>query len=187
MSAGLPAPDCIKCPCLPYTLCGIQCFQSLAKNQRLPITASVMQHFLSSCSVAGGDQYEALLLWAISCLALFVFIHSDEFTLTSQSPTPAVTVSDMAVDSQADPSVVSMHLRRAKTNPFGCSISVFLVRTGAHLCHVAALFNYLVSCPTNKGPLTLLNTSLLRARAKPSALSAWIPRCTQVTGSKFGL
>lgn len=153
VSAGLPAPDRSECPRLPYTLRGIQRSQSLAKSQRLPITASVMRHLLSSWSVAGGDQYEARLLWAASCLAFFGFLRSGEFTLASQSAIPAIMANDVAVDSREHPSVVSVHLRRAKTDPFGRGVSLFLGRTGVDLCPVAALLNYLVRRPTGEGPL----------------------------------
>ena len=66
---------------------------------------------------------------------------------------PAICRSDVAVDSRSSPSVLSVHLRRAKTDPFGRAVTLFLGRSQSDVCPVAALLNYLAIRPAAEGPL----------------------------------
>ena len=93
------------------------------------------------------------MFWAAACLAFFGFLRSGEFTLESANATPAFKAEDVAVDSRSAPSVISIRLRFAKTDPFGQGVSVFLGRTNAALCPVAAMLNYLTVRPATAGPL----------------------------------
>ena len=93
------------------------------------------------------------MMWAASCLAFFGFLRSGEFTLQTAAAAPAIRASDAAVDSHTAPSVVCIHLRKAKTDPFGRGISLYLGRTGTDICPVAALLNYLSIRPRGDGPI----------------------------------
>ena len=93
------------------------------------------------------------MLWAAACLAFFGFLRSGEFTLQTSSDPPAISAADVSVDSRSAPSVVSVRLRRAKTDPFGEGVSIYLGRTNTDLCPVVAMLNYMVARPSAQGPL----------------------------------
>ena len=103
-------------------------------------------------------------MWAASCLAFFRFLRSGEFTLQTAAAAPAIQVSDTAMDSHTVPSVVCIHLRKAKMDPFGRDILLYLGRTGTDICPVAALLNYLLIRPCGDGPM--------HVRAP-----GWLPHC----------
>ena len=153
VSAGLPTPNRADWPRLHYTLRGIQRSQPSAQRQRLPITATVMRNLLHTWSSAPTDHYKSRLMWAASCLAFFGFLRSGEFTLRSLAESPAILASDAAVDSRTEPSVVTIRLRRAKTDPFGRGVSIYLGKTETDICPVAAILNYLAVRPQGEGPL----------------------------------
>ena len=101
-------------------------------------------------------EYDARLLWAACCVGFFGFLRAGEFTSTGLQPSPSICVSDVAVSLHTAPSVVQVHLRRAKTDPFGHGVEIFLGKTGKSLCPVAAILNYLLIRPPGDGPLFVL-------------------------------
>ena len=111
-----------------------------------------MRHLLSAWSTGVVDQYEACLLLASSCHTFLGFLYSGDFTLSSLTMSPAVLVSDAAVDSQSESSALCINLWRAKTNPFGC---IYPGRTGIELYPVAAMLNFLAVRPPGKGLLSM--------------------------------
>ena len=153
ITAGLPAPQRAEWPRLKYVLKGIARVQPLPSARRLPITAAIMLRLQAVCSTVTADVVEAHMLWAACCLGYFGFMRSGEFTLQNASSPPSVRVSDIAVDSHDSPSLVSLFLRRAKTDPFGKGISIFLGKSGSTLCPVLAVLSYLAVRPNSEGPL----------------------------------
>ena len=161
ISAGLPAPQRAEWPRLQYVLKGIARVQPSPSTRRLPITAAIMLRLQSVCSTVTTNVIEANMLWAACCLGYFGFMRSGEFTLQSPSSPPSVLVSDVEVDSHVSPSLVRLFLRRAKTDPFGKGISIFLGKSGSTLCPVFAILSYLAVRPNTKGAL------LVRADGSP--------------------
>ena len=53
-----------------------------------------------------------------------------------------LSVQDVAVDSHTNPSMVRVHLQQSKTDPFRHGVDIFLGRTDAALCPVAAILAY---------------------------------------------
>ena len=51
------------------------------------------------------------------------------------------------------PSTIRLHIRKAKSDPFGNGIFIFLGKTGCHLCPVSAVLNYMARRPQGEGPL----------------------------------
>ena len=85
------------------------------------------------------------MLWA-ACCVFFGFLRAGEFTLTAGQdfdPLSALTVQDMSVDQHANPSMVRLHQKQSKTDPFRHGVDVFLGRTNMVLCPVARARHHL--------------------------------------------
>ena len=158
VSAGFSAPNRSDWPRLQYTLKGIQRSQAPIPKRRMPITSHIMAHLLSAWQSGIEDDYETRLLWAAACLAFFGFLRSGEFAAETSTTPPSIQVSDVSVDSRTAPSVVSIHLRKAKTDPFGRGITVYLGKTGRDLCPVAAILRLLGRTPTHQARCTSVCT-----------------------------
>ena len=59
---------------------------------------------------------------------------------------------DVAVDNHTNPSMVKVHLKQSKTDPFRHGVDIFLGRTNADLCPVAAIMAYYSIRPPVPGP-----------------------------------
>lgn len=155
--AGLGAPVTAQWPRLHYTVRGIK--RSGAgnpKKPRLPITPAILNGLCRVWSAGKVETgYDARLLWAACCLGYFGFLRAGEFTAASLSSPPGIRVSDVAVDSHESPSVLRVHLRKAKTDPFGKGVEIYLGKTGLPLCPVVALTNFMARRPPGleDGPL----------------------------------
>ena len=116
---------------------------------------------------APSDQhYQASLFWAACCLGFFGFMRAGEFTMVDPGAPPAIMSSDVAVDSHSSPSTVRVFLKRAKMDPFGRGVHIYLGRTQRSLCPVAAILRYLAVHPAGEGPLLIFRdgTPLSRER-----------------------
>lgn len=60
-------------------------------------------------------------MWAVTCVGYFGFLRAREFTMSSPF------LEDIAVDSRT---AIRLLLRRAKTNPFGKGMEIFLGSSG---------------------------------------------------------
>jgi hypothetical protein len=54
-------------------------------------------------------------------------------------PSFSLTPEDVSVDDHDNPSMVHIHLKCSKTDPFWHGVDIYLGRTGRDLCPVAAL------------------------------------------------
>lgn len=153
IAVGLPDFNYSQWPRLHYVLRGVKRSpsQPLSSTRRLPITINILQDLLRVWA-SDPDPFRARLLWAASCLGFFGFMRSGELTNDGKEP-PAIRVGDVAVDSHTTPSILSVFLRRAKTDPFGKGVHIYLGRTGALICPISAILNYLVVRPAGDGPL----------------------------------
>ena len=85
--------------------------------------------------------------------SFFGFLRAGEAT-SRPGEEAAIQIGDVAVDSHSSPSMVCIHLRKSKTDPFGKGVDLFFGKTGAEVCPVAAILTYLVMRPKIKaGPL----------------------------------
>ena len=62
---------------------------------------------------------------------------------------------DVAVDSHTNPSVVRVFLQRAKADPFGKGVSIYLAKTDSLVCPVFVVLHYLVIHSPGEGPLSV--------------------------------
>lgn len=95
------------------------------------------------------------MLWATCCMCFFGFLRSGEVTLVSQSeydPETHLSEGDVALDSLVHPSVVRIHIKASKTDPFRQGVFIYLGSTGNDLCPVAAISAYLATRDHDPGP-----------------------------------
>ena len=95
------------------------------------------------------------MLWAVCCICFFGFFRLGEITAPTSVYDAAsqMSMSDVAVDCPKNPSVVSLHLRRAKTDQLGKGTHVYLSRAHNELCPVSALLAYIGMRGQDPGPL----------------------------------
>ena len=144
-------------PLLQYVLRGIKRSPTHAPRQpRLPITPAILRLLKFVWSPLAVSDPDYIMLWAACCLGFFGFMRAGEFTATSVGdfdPSTSLCISDMSVDDRENPSMVCVVLRQSKTDPFRKGISIYLGRTYADLCPVAAILAYIAVRPSITGPL----------------------------------
>ena len=79
-------------------------------------------------------------------------MRAGEFTAVSMAP-PGYLLSEVAINSRFVPTVVRLRLCRAKTDPFGRGLEIFLGVSGIEVCPVTALMRYLAVRPPGDGLL----------------------------------
>lgn len=187
--AGLPDPSQSSPPRLAYVLKGIQRNSpSHGRMKRLPLTPDLLLkiHALWSNHPISFDK---VMLWAAFCTGFFGFMRSGEFTF-SASGHEGLSVDDIAIDSRQDPQIMTILLRRSKTDPFGTGTRLYLGRTGNKLCPISAMLAYLAIRPHVAGPLFILQdgTPLTRGRLVThlrQALSQLNVNATNFSGHSF--
>jgi len=96
------------------------------------------------------------MLWASFCVGFFGFMRSGEFSVTGNTDRDSIiplAVSDVSVDSRDDPQIITIHLRRSKTDQYARGEYLYLGRTYDSLCPVSAILAYLAVRPPSPGPL----------------------------------
>ena len=99
-------------------------------------------------------------------LGFFGFLRAGKFTVpsvTSFNPETHLAVSNVAV---VNPSLLRVHIKCSKTDPFRWGVHIFLGKTGNRLCPVKAMVDYLELRGGNPGPLLRFQdgSPLTRAR-----------------------
>jgi len=155
------APDPFQSPLgrLQYVLQGAKRMEArsgTSPRTRLPIGPDILRT-LRRIWQDSGDPDKAML-WAAACLGFFGFLRAGEFTVPSEEGFDAsthLTHQDIAIDDPRRPNMIRVHLKQSKTDPFRKGVSLFIGKTGAELCPVAALLGYLVERGQRPGPLFL--------------------------------
>ena len=160
-------------PILQYVLRGVRRAPRPPTQPRLPITPQILRHIKSQWAPHCGET-DYKMLWAACCVGFFGFMRAGEFTSRAGDASPSLTADDIAVDSREDPSMVRIHLKHSKTDPFRHGVDIYLGRTGRDLCPVAALLAYLAVRPAVNGPLFIFadSTPLTRERLVESVRRA---------------
>ena len=143
---GLPDPALSSLSRLEYVLRGIRKVSSSVHcPTRLPVTPGVLGHLFTVWSQPPVSK-DRVMLWAACCTGFFGFLQSDEFTCPSlEASSPSMlSVGDIVVDSHTNPSFLTLHLRRSKTDNFGVGATIYLARVDGPICPVKALLPYLV-------------------------------------------
>ena len=139
--AGLANPSLNSPPKLCYFLKGIRA-----------LNPSDYPLHPTCCGGLWSMSFDTVMLWAAFCLGVFRFFRSGEFT---QSPHTeyVLTREDVAIDSREDPQLLTVRLRKSKTDPFGAGTYIYIGRTGTTLCPVPSVLAYLAIRPQRQGPL----------------------------------
>ena len=155
--SGLPDRVLDSDMMLTYVLRGIhRSSPPVPPRHRLPITADIMRVLFNAWSNAPeAGCYDVSMLWAAACVGFFGFMRAGEFTCSSWRTFTADMLSprDISVDSHEDPGMVSILLRRSKTDPFGVGVTIHLGRTHQDICPVSALLGYIARRGQSYGPL----------------------------------
>ena len=159
ISYGLPDPFTASLPRLEQTLREVKvCYGRTGRNsssQKLPITPKILREFKQLWK-PHEKEYEYIMLWAACCSCFFGFFRSGEITspsLTSYDPLTHLSFTDVATDSQSNPSLIQFSLKASKTNSFRKGVHVVVGRTSDDLCPVAAMLAYLAVRGGSPGPL----------------------------------
>ena len=126
---------------------------------RLPITVQIMRNIEQTLSESANP--ERLVVWAIACTAFFVFFRLGELLPVSAAafnPTTDLAWGDVCADSLSAPTMIQIHLKRSKYDQFGIGANILVGTTGAELCPVRAILDYIAVCGTQPGAF-FLNSS----------------------------
>ena len=139
LSLGLPDPrEQSSLPILRRVQAGISRTRlgTAPSRIRLPITPQLLRQIKHSLESTAHQ--ERVVIWAICCVAFFGCFRLGELLLESPSNFEPRAWGDVAVDNQAAPSILQIHLKQSKTDQFGRGVDIVLGRTGKGLCPVAA-------------------------------------------------
>ncbi len=160
IETGNIPPPMSQWPQLQYVLKGIKRRDSSTphstRTKWLPITAEIMSIIQSVLltGASGLDQSNSLMLWAACCTGYFGFMRSGEFTsCQANQGSSTLQTSEVAMDSHSNPTVIRLFLRKAKTDPFGKGVYIYLGKTSKPVCLVMVLRKYLAIRPSHQGAL----------------------------------
>ena len=119
--------------------------QGRQSRSRLPITPLILRKIKQIWSTPP-QNYDNTMLWAAATLCFFGFLRAGEIIVPSDKgydPTAHLSFSDIAVDNMANPSIMQVHIKASKTDPFRKGVSIYVGRTGNDLSPIAAMLTYL--------------------------------------------
>ena len=161
---GLGDPFVASWTLLEYTLRGVKVRQArqgdTRSKKRLPITPEILRK-LRKFWEKDRTNHDHIMLWAACCTCFFGFLRSGEVTVPSlkeYDPEGHLSEGDVTLNSQRDPSIVRVHIKASKTDPFRRGVYVFLRKTGNELCPVVAVAAYLVVRGRQPGPFFRFST-----------------------------
>ena len=147
ISYNYPDPNISGMPKLEQVLRGIkkQNSAACAKRERLPITPDTLVK-LRSVWERNNIKQDNIMLWAVSSLCFFVFFRAGELTIhaeESYDPQTHLNYEDIAMDSFSNPTIMKVHLKESKTDPYRKGVDIFVGCTHDKLCPIAAVLAYL--------------------------------------------
>ena len=111
--------------------------------------------------------HDNILLWAACCIAFFGFLRCSEFTVPSThdyDPSVHLSPEDLTIDSRDSPSVLQVHIKQSKANPFCKGVRLVLGKTDADVCPLKAILPYMVIRGNTPGPFFLMADRQLLTR-----------------------
>jgi hypothetical protein len=160
ISLGLPDPrEQSSLPILKRVQAGISRIRMLKGSPpriRLPITAHILGKIQTTLNASTDP--DKTVIWAIAATAFFGFFRLGELLPTSLSafhPAKSLAWGDVAVDNQAKPTMIQLHLKTSKCDQYGSGSDIVVGRTGNSLCPVTALMQYIDLRGNQAGPFFL--------------------------------
>lgn len=161
--SGFPDPGISNMVRLEQLLKGIKSVQArLKKNQRprLPITPSILKCMKAVWIPTSNLRIKRdnKMLWAACTLCFFGFFRVGELMSSSTSsydPETQLTFRDIAIDNVKSPTLLQVHLKASKTDPFREGVDVYVGKSGNDICPISAMSAYLSSRGGQDGPLFL--------------------------------
>ena len=96
------------------------------------------------------------MIWDACTLWFFAFLRVGEMTVPNGKAfdeSAHFSIKDIAVDDAKHLSMIQICIKQSKTDPFQSSVDLFIGKTGAALCPVAAMLDYLNIRGMSPGPL----------------------------------
>ena len=121
-------------------------------------------------------RYDTVMPWAACCTGFFVFLRANEFIMSSLSavdPAPHLTSQDIPTYCHQNSTLVGLHLKQSKTDPFRRGADVHLARSANEICPVSSLLAYMTVKGTRSGTLFISATVVLYP------VSNWCKRCNR--------
>ena len=124
---------------LQYVLRGIKRSEASSRKEpreRLPITPRLLKQMKGAWQTMAEDQRDRKMLWAACCICFFVFLRVGEMSVPSDNeydPAVHLSVGDIPVDNPREPSMVRIHIKQSKTDPFRKGINLFVGKTSSDL------------------------------------------------------
>ena len=155
ITMGLGDPRIQHMPQLEYITKGLRKLTSKGSaHKRLPITPHLLRQLLSVWELHP-VRFDAAMLWAASCMCFFGFLRSGEIVSPSNSQydqAAHLSNGDVRVNDTAAPQFLEVHIKALKTDPFRQGVRVFLGKSKADVCPVAAILAYMVMRRAQPGP-----------------------------------
>ena len=99
--------------------------------------------------------YQPKLLWAACCVAFFGFLRVTVPSQYGYDQDCHLSLTDVTIDNRCSPTVIQLHIKQSKTDPFREGTSIFLSKSHKDICPVCAIVQYLIMRGQQKGPLFL--------------------------------
>ena len=141
---------------------------SQSSRTRLPISPAILRK-LKSVWQQRPNCYESAMLWTISCLCFFGFLRTGEAVASSDrdfDPSVHLCYTDVTVDDIKVPHYIAVQIKASKTDPVRKGWTIYLGTTGANLCPVAAMLNYMVRRGNHPGPMFMFPNKQALTRAR---------------------
>ena len=150
--------------------------KQVGQRPRLPITPPILIR-MKAVWEPTANSHDTKMLWAASCLCFLAFLRAGELTVPTEGafdPATHLGVGDIAVDDKEQPTLVRIHIKQSKTDPFRKGVHLYVGRTQAGLCPVAAILDFLCVRGDDPGPLFVFEDGrpLTRARFAEEVRSA---------------
>ena len=195
LAMHLPDPKIGEMGRLEQVIKGSKCEYAKLKpgtRERLPITPELLLK-MRKIWEKQSKSFDNIMLWVASCLCFFGFLRAGELTVPTEpdyDPGVHLNFSDVAVDSKSNPSLLRVHIKASKTDPFRKGIHIFMGTTGNDLCPVNAMLAYLARRGPQSGPLFLFENGRFLTRDRfvrqiKSALTAAGVSCKHYSGHSF--
>ncbi|XP_011407978.1 PREDICTED: uncharacterized protein LOC105315143 [Amphimedon queenslandica] len=167
---------------------------STSRRGRLPVTPNILR-WMRAVWLRGSQEegYSHVMLCAVLRVTFFIFSRSGEMTVLEGAlfdPRVHLDIQDISVDREGQLRVVSIRLKKFKTDQEGRGATLIFGRTGNELCPVSALIQYIKLRGTKPGPLfqwkdgTPLSCTRFVGEVQNVSLEAGLP-ARKFTGHSF--